>query len=1111
MRKILLIFVAVLIVLSSINLVSAVCTLTLDKTEYKLPTIATVEGSCGQGNERNEAYTINWTNGTFQLEIDTGTTPAGAGTSFFEDFIINSSFIDAFGNKLIVNMTGNNLEGGDTADVVAASSSDLLIVDINITSPNFIGRFVGVSATVQNASETPIAGAICRVDVETPDGLAILSKAILSQSGGDIDIQFKLDEANFDPGVQFLADVNCFCASAGSNAECVTDNGDTQTNAHGDVTKSFLVDDLGDTMRVRKWNGTDTFSAGAFPGIYLRNEFNAKVLIESDPTYIAQESIGFSGYNNTFQANATQIGQAFLTAGRPAVLCFLVNNTFITEEEIMIDSVTFDDDFLEQQFFPIDINTGASIKKLPILITGVKSQSDDGVLEKCTEQFLIPSNIKGANDWDVNFHLEVFNGFEQEILLESDEFVIFGEEINNSFLNLIDKINLTTSHFGQTINACNELDVWFNYDSVIVPDETFFDISYCFENTDQDVIEQCITKKMTIDFGTNKLINDSFILPFFPHAGESEVTISIFRDGVQSGFADTEPQNTFTVSVNSSESCFFSEDKDQRIQFKQFEAQNNASGSLLGLLLEAQNQSATIRFLLDQASNQSITFRDILIEQISQGVAQDSQLVQMQNQSSSLENIVAQVTNMSDTLRSELLESQNQSGSQESLADTLANMSATSISELIESQNQSDSLRDFLVEFQNQTSIQTIMANSQIGINNTINSILTEMVSQGVTFDSELNQSQNQSSSLENIQATLNSELTELQNQSGSQRSLADSLSNMSSTAISELTESQNMSDSLRSFLTEFQLQTTSQGTLADTSIGLNNTVNSILTEMVSQGTTFDSSLTEETNRTATIRLMLNEMTNQTVSSALELVESQNRSSTLRLMLIENVNQSTSFRNQSTALADMVIQLATQDATAQLALLELINQSDSLRNQSISLTRAAIALEGIDNKTGVFELQVDCPSVGSIGRDIKCDIFGTLEGQGLVEKEVKFTCFIAEGVEMVSELSFNKMVNRTGFVVTRDFFIPRDFEDDSPHVLLCEADYFNFGQIHQEFTDSFTVRRPTGITAFVVGVMLETDVRLLVILGILLLLLVGLVIVVIIAKINKDKKRRKLK
>ena len=118
--------------------------------------------------------------------------------------------------------------------------------------------------------------------------------------------------------------------------------------------------------------------------------------------------------------------------------------------------------------------------------------------------------------------------------------------------------------------------------------------------------------------------------------------------------------------------------------------------------------------------------------------------------------------------------------------------------------------------------------------------------------------------------------------------------------------------------------------------------------------------------------------------------------------------------------------------------------------------RQADALEGIENKTGTFHLDVDCPTSGQIGNSMACIINAYVEDSQTVEKEVDFTCHISDGVFVYSSVNFNQMVTRTPVAVTQNFAIPSSFIDGTQYVLQCYGDYYNLGSRRDSFYDTFT-------------------------------------------------------
>lgn len=118
--------------------------------------------------------------------------------------------------------------------------------------------------------------------------------------------------------------------------------------------------------------------------------------------------------------------------------------------------------------------------------------------------------------------------------------------------------------------------------------------------------------------------------------------------------------------------------------------------------------------------------------------------------------------------------------------------------------------------------------------------------------------------------------------------------------------------------------------------------------------------------------------------------------------------------------------------------------------------RQAVALEGIENKTGTFHLDIDCPSAGQIGSNLACIVNAYVEDSQTVQKEVDFTCHILDGVSTYSSVNFNQMVTKTPIALTQTFAVPSTFTSGRQYVLQCYADYYNLGSRRDSFYDTFT-------------------------------------------------------
>jgi hypothetical protein len=126
--------------------------------------------------------------------------------------------------------------------------------------------------------------------------------------------------------------------------------------------------------------------------------------------------------------------------------------------------------------------------------------------------------------------------------------------------------------------------------------------------------------------------------------------------------------------------------------------------------------------------------------------------------------------------------------------------------------------------------------------------------------------------------------------------------------------------------------------------------------------------------------------------------------------------------------------------------------------------RQTEALEGIENKTGTFHLDVNCPSSGTIGSDMDCIITAYVEDSQTVQKEVDFTCYISDGITQYSSVNFNQMITQNAVSLSRTFAIPSTFNGGTQYVLQCHANYYNLGSRKDSFYDTFIASSPRGIS-----------------------------------------------
>ncbi len=478
------------------------------------------------------------------------------------------------------NLTTLNINVSRPFNITATSSVDLRVTNFKVETPVFLGKTSGISWEVSKGDTgTAVIGAQCTGDVVQSIGGEFIpiasatgelgTKIFISKFGGRTLTSLRASSQTLEPGETYIVEVNCDCVPGSGG--CISQDGTTLVNAtsgkglRGSGTTSFTVTDLGDLIRVRKWNLSNNFVVGSAPHVFLENQFGAKTQVKKNPTYQGQHQINWTIYNQTIQVNISQNGQAFLTAGQPAAVCMVFNNTFDHEKVILIREVTFDSDELEKSFFPVDIHSGNQIKNEIVLQTGIKSiEEGDGLQKKCSEPFLIPSTgVKGGNDWDVQFEISIeeAEGFSQNIQVESDEFAIYAEKVNSTFVPIVDITQITTNKKNVNATSCTDMEVSFSY-NYYGEESAELIAQYCFENTDRDVIEQCENKIINPDVGENKIINDTLKVPFFKHSGAAEVTVTIWKRDKMTliGFGDTEPQNTFNITINTTNSCEYGDD-----------------------------------------------------------------------------------------------------------------------------------------------------------------------------------------------------------------------------------------------------------------------------------------------------------------------------------------------------------------------------------------------------------------------------------------------------------------------------------------------------------------------------------------------------------------------
>lgn len=175
---------------------------------------------------------------------------------------------------------------------------------------------------------------------------------------------------------------------------------------------------------------------------------------------------------------------------------------------------------------------------------------------------------------------------------------------------------------------------------------------------------------------------------------------------------------------------------------------------------------------------------------------------------------------------------------------------------------------------------------------------------------------------------------------------------------------------------------------------------------------------------------------------------------------IKNITATNSSGSSVTAVLEFL-----SDGCLEIALRSIDISSTGFYNITIEFNdweeRQSDALEGIENKTGTFHLDVNCPSSGIIGSNIACIITAYVEDSQTVQKEVDFTCHISDGTSQYSSVNFNQMITQNAVSLSRNFAIPSTFSDGTQYVLQCYADYYNLGSRRDSFYDTFTASSPS--------------------------------------------------
>lgn len=282
--------------------ISAVCTVTFGKESYVVGESITAAMSCDTQQEKNQAYTLNWTyqNGT-SVELDTGTTPATVGQLFYQNYIIPSSWP----NGVFINATlqGTNLEGTDFANVsTTGTTGSLLITNISIGG-KWLGLTSSVKATVKDLGGKLVSGGECKVNVLSNDETTILSSSTTSLFNGDLRYYWNLNYESFKESTDYAVRVVCYCGTAGSSTECINQEGSSVNKSVGSAKSSFTTNSWltlrENPMPVTYINGTDFNDAIYYGGYGEKVYYRANVTNNYPDSNLKIKNKAYLVNNNT--------------------------------------------------------------------------------------------------------------------------------------------------------------------------------------------------------------------------------------------------------------------------------------------------------------------------------------------------------------------------------------------------------------------------------------------------------------------------------------------------------------------------------------------------------------------------------------------------------------------------------------------------------------------------------------------------------------------------------------------------------------------------------------------------------------------------------------------
>ena len=240
------VFLLFVIGLFLIGTISAVCTVTFDKTDYVATETVTAAMTCSAPQERNIAYSVNWTNSSGALiHQDNGTTPGTIGQLFYEYYVLPSNYLGAINATL----SGAGLEGVDTANVTApgaVGNENVLVITNHSFGGGYIGRVGSIQGTVKDENGRKISGGRCMISGWSNDETQMILKKETFIVDGDVKVSAIMPADRFAEGTQYAYKILCYCRSAVSGTECIDELGNQINSSIGSAkgslkTKTWLT------------------------------------------------------------------------------------------------------------------------------------------------------------------------------------------------------------------------------------------------------------------------------------------------------------------------------------------------------------------------------------------------------------------------------------------------------------------------------------------------------------------------------------------------------------------------------------------------------------------------------------------------------------------------------------------------------------------------------------------------------------------------------------------------------------------------------------------------------------------------------------------------------